>query len=89
MGKKSIEVHLDLRLVGRKTDFDYAWVDGIPVFKKAGFVVSSAGILAPHSWVQRKEHIRKATHRPNMTLQELSVIPDRLIVQSTGQHGAV
>ena len=73
MGKNSLEVHLELRMQTKKSDFEYEWVGGTPVFKKAGYTMTTAGIQAPHTFVARKDHHRKVTKRPNLTMQELSV----------------
>ena len=73
MGKLSLEVHLDMRMQPRKTDFDYHWDDKSPVFKKAGYVMTTGGIQAPQSFVARKDHHRKVTKRPNLSMEELLV----------------
>ena len=84
MGKNSLEVHLDLRVQQRKSDFDYEWENGSPVFKKAGYVITNHGIQAPesvkaggtnfvHIFVARKEHQRKVRRQPNLTFEDLKV----------------
>ena len=74
MGKKSLEVHIDLRIEARKTDFDYEWADGMPMLKKAGYIVTAEGMLAPESFVVTKEQRRKATKQANFVLEDFLVI---------------
>jgi hypothetical protein len=73
MGRNSLEVHLDLRMHARKTDFDYKWKAGEMIFKKAGYIMTGDGIQAPPTFVARKDHQRKVTKRPNITMQDLQV----------------
>ena len=74
MGKNSLDVHLQLQMQARTRDFEYEWDDVAPIFKKAGYVITAtAGIQAPQSFVARKDHQRKATKRPNLTMQDLLV----------------
>lgn len=74
MGRNSLEVHLDVRMQMRKADFEYEWIKGLLIFKKAGYTITTEGIEAPQTFVARKDHSRKVTKRPNLAMQELKVL---------------
>ena len=74
MAKNSLEVHLDVRMQAQKADFEYEWIRGMLIFKKAGYTITTEGIEAPQIFVARKDHSRRVTKRPNLSMQELRVM---------------
>jgi len=52
--KRPSEVHLHVRIILRKADFQFSYLGDAPVFKKAGFIISSTGLMkSPHPWKKK------------------------------------
>ena len=73
----SQEIQLELKLVPKSSDFEFSYLEGNPLLKKAGYVFSLNGILSPSSFVQLKEsNVKRGLY---ITLQDLQVIHSVLI----------
>mmetsp|Transcript_47324 Transcript_47324/g.147981 ORF Transcript_47324/g.147981 Transcript_47324/m.147981 type:complete len:522 (+) Transcript_47324:546-2111(+) len=65
----SQEIQLELKLLPKSSDFEFSYLEGNPLLKKAGYVFSLNGILSPSSFVQLKEfNVKRGLY---ITLQDL------------------
>ena len=67
--KKPSEVHLHVRIILRKADFQFSYLGDAPVFKKAGFIISSNGLMkSPHPY--KKKGLPEDTTLKNLVITE-------------------
>eukprot|EP00960_Hanusia_phi_P076660 768592-Hanusia_phi.AAC.2 len=65
----SQEIQLELKLIPKSSDFEFTYLEGNPLLKKAGYVFGLDGILSPSSFLQLKEsNVKKGMY---ITLQDL------------------
>jgi serine/threonine protein kinase len=68
--KRPSEVFLHVRIIMRRADFQFSYLGDCPVFKKAGFVISSRGLM-------KCPHVFKKKGLPHeKTMRDLEVLAD-------------